>query len=184
MTLSNGLLLIADDERPAAIAHAQIFKTAGWKVVLAGSHVEARQHLASAVPERALIEQRLADSSGLDLLRDLKQISPLTRVVVLTRFASLSGAVQAVRAGAFNYLSKPAPPTLLMDAFNDAEGAGSSMLSKGRLATLARMEWELINHVLVLFEGNISKTARALGVDRRGLRRKLFRGPTPEPEQM
>jgi two-component system response regulator RegA len=172
-------LLVADDQEQLANVHARLFEARGWQVLRAATLVEVKSQVAGAKPKRALIEQRLPDGCGLALLRTLKAALPDIRVVILTRFASLTGAVQSMRAGAHNYLSKPVGSAQLLAAFDDQQDQGNvDQQADGRAQpnTLARMEWEFINQVLLQCEGNISQAARALGVDRRGLRRRLWRG--------
>ena len=128
-------------------------------------------------PERAVLDLNLGGSSGLALIQPLLAINPDCRVVVLTGYASIATAVDAVKLGAVQYLAKPVEIEAILAAFDDdgdpdvAHGVPDEPLSVDRL------EWEHIQRVLNENEGNISATARALKMHRRTLQRKLAKRP-------
>jgi two-component system response regulator RegA len=117
---------------------------------------------------------------GLEVVRQLREIDPTTRVVVLTGYGSIATALEAVRLGATHYLTKPADVDELLAAFarGDAEEAPAAR-PQVVAATLARVEWEHIQRVLTDCGGNVSQAARQLGLHRRSLQRKLAKYPVP-----
>lgn len=127
-------------------------------------------------PGRALVDLKLADASGLQVISGLKEALPDIDIVMLTGYSSIATAVEAVKRGAINYLCKPVGVDDILDAFAigdtpDIPEAASQPLSVDRL------EWEHIQKVLLEHDGNISATARALGMHRRTLQRKLQKRP-------
>jgi two-component system response regulator RegA len=112
--------------------------------------------------------------SGLDLLRRLMAIDPTTKVLMLTGYGSIATAMEAVRLGAVNYLTKPADVDDILAAFDPEAQAGDT--SPGlETPSLARVEWEHIQRVLNDCDGNLSEAARRLGMHRRSLQRKASR---------
>jgi len=126
-------------------------------------------------PEFAVVDLRIGDASGLDVVRALIAKDPGTRVVMLTGYGSIATAVEAVRAGAVHYLSKPVDIDQILAAF-EGKSATSSVGSV-EVPSLARVEWEHIQRVLSDCDGNISQAARLLGLHRRSLQRKLSKDP-------
>ncbi|MDF3070153.1 MAG: hypothetical protein K0R38_5754 [Polyangiaceae bacterium] len=126
-------------------------------------------------PELAVVDLRIGDASGLDVLRALLAKDPATRVVMLTGYGSIATAVEAMRLGAVHYLTKPADAEQIVAAL--MRGNGDTPAPAEEPLTLARAEWEHINHVLVSVSGNISEAARRLGLHRRSLQRKLSKYP-------
>ncbi len=125
-------------------------------------------------PELAIVDLRMPGRSGLELLQELKRIDATTKVVMLTGFGSIATAVDAMRLGATNYVSKPADADDILAAFARAQ----SPVLEGTLAdyqapSLARAEWEHIHRVLSDCGGVVSEAARRLGIHRRSLQRKL-----------
>ncbi len=133
--------------------------------------------LAEDAPELAVVDLRVGDASGLDVLRALLAKDPATRVVMLTGYGSIATAVEAMRLGAVHYLTKPADADQILAALQ--RGAAQSPAPTAEPLSLARAEWEHINHVLVSVAGNISEAARRLGLHRRSLQRKLAKYPPP-----
>ncbi len=113
--------------------------------------------------------------SGLDLVADLHAIEPTMQIVVLTGYGSIATAVEAVKRGAIDYLTKPADTDQILAAF-DRNGAATGETSE-HTPSLARVEWEHIQRTLADTGGNISETARRLGIHRRSLQRKLGKLP-------
>jgi two-component system, response regulator RegA len=140
----------------------------------AASLSEARR-LSEDAPEYAVVDLRVGDESGLDVLKALLAKDPATRVVMLTGYGSIATAVEAMRLGAVHYLTKPADADQIASALQ--RGTGDAAPAAGEPLSLARAEWEHINHVLVSVSGNISEAARRLGLHRRSLQRKLAKYP-------
>ena len=127
----------------------------------------------------ALIDLKLGAHSGLDLVGPLRQLLPAARIVLITGFASVATAVEAIKRGADNYLLKPVTAAMIINAITaDATPAPAS--PQPTMTPLSRLEWEHINQALVESDGNISAAARLLGMHRRSLQRKLSKRPGPE----
>jgi two-component system response regulator RegA len=136
--------------------------------------------LAEETPEYAVVDLRIGEESGLDVIRALVARDPATRIVMLTGYGSIATAVEAMRLGAVHYLTKPADADEILAALQRGQSAqdaepGPSVPSEP--LSLARAEWEHINRVLVSVSGNISEAARRLGLHRRSLQRKLAKYP-------
>jgi two-component system response regulator RegA len=125
-------------------------------------------------PELALVDLRLPGDSGLAVVRELKALDPATVVVVLTGYGSIATAVESIKLGAASYLTKPADADQIVAAF-----AGTQPDDSAEVPSLARVEWEHIQRVLTDCGGNVSRAARALGIHRRSLQRKLAKYPAP-----
>lgn len=138
-------------------------------------------------PELAVIDLRLPDGSGLDLIRSLHQAEPATIIVVLTGYGSIATALEAVQRGATWYLTKPVDIDDVIVAFARGDETLREELElppfeeaappKVQAPSLARLEWEHIQRVLNDCGGNISQAARVLGLHRRSLQRKLAKHP-------
>jgi two-component system response regulator RegA len=130
-------------------------------------------------PEMAVVDLRLPDMSGLDVVRELKAIDQNTSIVVLTGYGSIATALEAIRLGAVHYLTKPTDADRILDAFEHGLEARPRDLPVDT-PSLARVEWEHIQRVLADCGGNISEAARVLSMHRRSLQRKLAKYPTPK----
>jgi two-component system response regulator RegA len=119
----------------------------------------------------------MSGPSGLDLVAKLKKLDPNTRIVMLTGYASIATAVEAIKLGAVHYLAKPADADEILAAFQRDEG-DAAMPVQPKPLSVARLEWEHIQKVLTECDGNISETARRLNMHRRTLQRKLAKHPT------
>jgi two-component system response regulator RegA len=173
-------VLIVDDDGVTRESLAGWFRTAGWQVRTATGCKEALEQALAGMPDHAIIEQRLADGSGLDLLCSLSAIRPGLSSIVLTRYPSVAAAVHAIRLGFRDYLPKPVAwerlsrlfglpvPTFALPCQNDVSSDASP--------SLARIEWEHIEATMLACQGNISAAARRLRIHRRSLQRKLQRG--------
>jgi two-component system response regulator RegA len=167
-------LLVVEDDDTLRERLVRAFKERGFFAQGAATAAEANR-LTDEGPEYAVIDLRIGDESGLDVLRMLLAKDPATRIVMLTGYGSIATAVEAIRLGAVHYLTKPADADEILAALQRAD-ASSPALS-GEPLSLARAEWEHINHVLVSVSGNISEAARRLGLHRRSLQRKLAKYP-------
>ena len=165
-------LLIVEDDAVLARTLARSFERRGYGVtVLAGP--DGLEDVARAVrPTHAVVDLRLGGASGLDVIKRLHAIDPGTRIVVLTGFASIATAVEAIKLGATNYLTKPANTDDIEAAFAKTEGDAAVDVAS-RPTSIKTLEWEHIHQVLVDTDFNISEAARRLGLHRRTLARKL-----------
>jgi two-component system, response regulator RegA len=140
--------------------------------------IEAALRLAQEEsPECALVDLRIPDGSGLSLVRKLHALDPTTRIVVLTGYGSIRTALDAVRAGAVHYLTKPADIDEIIAAF-DHDGSPELVPPPTSVPSLDRVEWEHIDRVLTSCGGNITQAAALLGLHRRSLQRKLSKRPS------
>jgi two-component system response regulator RegA len=171
--MDNSLLLVDDDDvMRSRLARALIAR--GLRVLQAASYGEAMEHLEFESPDMAVVDLRMPGKSGLELVQEVKRKSPHTRIVVLTGYGSISNAVEAVRAGAVNYLSKPADADQVLAAFDaDPRSAQDGPLVDYQPLSLAQAEWNHIQRVMADCGGNLTQAARLLGIPRRTLQRKL-----------
>lgn len=167
-------ILIVEDHQMLRERLARAFRDRGFDVRVAGNYDEAIALAESDSPEYAVIDMRMPGRSGLELLRDLKKIDVATKVVVMTGFGSIATAVDAMRLGATNYISKPVDVDDILAAFERAEAPPLEGSPTHYAApSLARVEWEHIQRVLSDCAGNVSEAARRLNIHRRSLQRKL-----------
>ena len=163
-------LLIADDDAAFRNRIARALEQRGFIVTAVGSVAEALAQTARP-PAFAVIDLRLGDGNGLELVGPLRQARPDIRIVVLTGYGNIATAVAAVKAGAVDYLSKPA----------DADDVVRALLAQGGVApappenpmSADRVRWEHIQRVYELCNHNVSETARRLSMHRRTLQRIL-----------
>ena len=129
-----------------------------------------------------LIDLKLGPQSGLDLIQPLRQSQPRARIVLLTGYASVATAVEAIKRGADHYLPKPATTAMILKALTEdaADAEDTSVQPQATMTPLSRLEWELINQAMAESNGNVSAAARLLGMHRRSLQRKLAKRPGPE----
>jgi two-component system, response regulator RegA len=129
---------------------------------------------------QAIVDLKIAQDSGLALIKNLLLINPDIRIVMLTGYSSVSTAVEAIKLGAINYLCKPLDVDTILAAFEhtamDNPDINTTIISAP--PSLDRMEWEHIQKTLLANNGNISATARELGMHRRTLQRKLTKRPS------
>jgi two-component system response regulator RegA len=128
----------------------------------------------------AIVDLKMPGDSGLVLIKELRALNSEMNIVMLTGFASIATAVEAVKLGANQYLAKPVNAEEILEAFNKLDGNEALDIHASPL-TVDKLEWEHINRILNENKGNISATARALNMHRRTLQRKLQRKPIKEP---
>ncbi len=163
-------LLLVDDDAPFRQRLALTLERRGFAVTGVGSVAEARQH-AALKPGHAVIDMRLEDGNGLDLVGELRALRPDIKIVVLTGYGNLATAVAAVKAGAVDYLAKPADPEDIVQALNALPGSRPEAPAEPMSAD--RVRWEHIQQVYELCSRNVSETARRLKMHRRTLQRIL-----------
>ena len=170
-----GLLVVDDDEVLCQVLSRALGKR-GYAVCSAHSHQEALAQADSFHPEYAVVDLRIGPDSGLHVIRDLTLREPGIRIVVLTGFASISTAVESIKLGAIHYLTKPAEIDDIIQAFYHDQGDSDADISAQPMS-VKRLEWEHLQKVLNDHDGNISAAARAMGMHRRTLQRKLAKKP-------
>ena len=171
-------LLLVDDNEIFCSTMQRAFGQRGYEVRLAHNVPQAEALLKSWSPEFAVLDLRLPGPAGLTLIPRIKAASPDARVVMLTGYASIATAIEAIKLGAVHYLAKPVDADEVEAAFRRA--GGDDMVSPSEsLFSVHRLEWEHIQRVLTEHRGNISATARALHMHRRTLQRKLNKHPAP-----
>ena len=168
------LLLVDDDETFCKVLSAAL-ENRGFCVCVAHSVEQAIPLAKANPPEFAVIDLKMGGAPGLGLVKALHELDPNTRIVVLTGYASIATAVEAIKLGATQYLAKPANADEIVAAFGHV--ADSDAPIKAQPTQIENLEWEHIQRVLHEHGDNISATARALNMHRRTLQRKLAKPP-------
>ena len=169
-------LLLVDDDATFCRVLGRALSRRGFAVVTAQDSATALRLAATDPPEYAVVDLNLAGDSGLLLIPELLALEPATRIVVLTGYASIATAVEAIKLGAVHYLPKPADADQVVAALAATTGDPAAPVN-ARPLSVNRLEWEHIQRVLRDNDGNISATARLLGMHRRTLQRKLAKRP-------
>jgi len=168
-------LLLVDDDHTFCQVLSVALEKRGYSVTLAHSVEQALPLAAANPPEYAVVDLKMGGASGLTLVQSLHELDSATRIVVLTGYASIATAVEAIKLGATQYLSKPANADEIVAAFGHS--ASAELPLNTQPSTVSRLEWEHIQRILQEHQGNISATARALNMHRRTLQRKLNKFP-------
>jgi two-component system response regulator RegA len=174
MTDEQPSLLLVEDDETLRERLTRAFARRGYAVTGAGTVGEALSAARTDPPELAVVDLKLPDGTGLDVVRELRALDAATRVVVLTGYGSIATAVEAVRLGAVDYVPKPATAEAILAALLRGSQADAPPLI---VPSLARVEWEHIQRVMEHCEGNVSHAAELLGLHRRSLQRKLAKNP-------
>jgi two-component system response regulator RegA len=172
MTMPETFLLVDDDETFTHVL-ARALSKRGHQVLTASNSEEALQLAESHQISKALIDLKMEGETGLQLIPELKKLPVPPTIVMLTGYSSIATTVEAIKLGALNYLCKPASIEEILNAFT----TGNTVTIPTSPPSVDRLEWEHIQKVLNEHEGNISATARALGMHRRTLQRKLQKKP-------
>jgi two-component system response regulator RegA len=178
--VSTERLLLVDDDPVFRDRLARALTARGMVVETAADADSALRLAEGGAFAAAIIDLRLGQDSGLRLVADLRSRHPALSMVVLTGFGSIATALEAVRLGARDYLTKPVEPEQILQALRGERVAGM-MTTAADLepASLDRVEWEHIQRVLCDVGHNITRAAKLLGIDRRSLQRKLAKYPPP-----
>ena len=167
------LLMIIEDDATFSRTLGRSFERRGYQVVLAENIDQAKTLLGSHKPGYAVVDLQLhGHASGLSCVQMLHEFDPTMLIVVLTGFASINTAVEAIKLGACQYLAKPSNTDDIETAFNHVAGSARIALTN-RATSIKTLEWERIHEVLSATNFNISEAARQLGMHRRTLARKL-----------
>ncbi|PQO38416.1 response regulator transcription factor [Blastopirellula marina] len=172
--MSRPSILLVDDDDILRNRLTRALASRGFDVYSAKTKEDAISQAEEAQPERAVLDLKMPETSGIEILKELLRVSPLTQTVILTGYGSITNAVEAVRLGAINYLTKPADADEILAAFeNHATETPTSDPQNYNPQSLAEAEWEHIHRVLNDCGGNLSEAARLLDIPRRTLQRKL-----------
>jgi len=169
------LLLVDDDALYCRILGNAMTKR-GFTVLIAHHVQQALEMVGEVPPKYAVIDLNMPGESGLVLVEKIHKLEPESHMVVLTGFASVATAVEAIKLGATHYLAKPADADEVLKALGKSEGCVDIEVKQQPMSP-KRLEWEHIQKVLTENDGNISETARQLGMHRRTLQRKLQKRP-------
>jgi len=163
-------LLIVDDDKPFLQRLARAMETRGFTVRTAESVADGLMQLETASPAFAVVDLRLGDGNGLDVISALKARRPDARAIVLTGYGNIATAVNAVKLGAVDYLSKPVDADHVVHALLNGDRA---VEPPEKPMTPDRIRWEHIQRIYELCNQNVSETARRLNMHRRTLQRIL-----------
>lgn len=173
------ILLVEDDEVFSRVM-SRALSHRDYRVSQAANEDEALALIASTAFSYAILDLNLGGHTSLGLIAPLKQANPNSRILILTGYASITTAVEAIKLGADNYLAKPADADEILSALLESDQSnGSHEPESTHLEPMSvrRLEWEHIQKVLKENDGNISETARQLKMHRRTLQRKLQKRP-------
>ena len=166
------LLLIVEDDASFSRTLRRSFERRGYEVLVAAGLEEMEELLQTRTPHYAVVDLKLSGASGLACVQVLHEHDPEMLIVVLTGFASIATAVEAIKLGACHYLAKPSNTDDIEEAFGKAAGNVKTPLSQ-RPTSIKTLEWERIHQTLAETGFNVSESARRLGLHRRTLARKL-----------
>ncbi len=178
-TSENPRLLLVDDDKTFCMVLRQALEKRHFEVFVAHDLETGIATAEEVEPEYAVIDLRIGHDSGLNMVKRLVELDDNTRIVMLTGFASIATAVEAIKLGAIHYLTKPADADEIMTALHKDTGDDTVEI-KDKPLSVKRLEWEHLQKVLVEHDGNISAAARALGMHRRTLQRKLEKRPVKD----
>jgi two-component system, response regulator RegA len=164
-------LLLVDDDRPFLTRLTRAMEARGFQVSAAESVADGIAQIRKAAPAFAVIDMRLADGNGLDVISELKALRPDARGVILTGYGNIATAVTAVKLGAFDYLAKPADADEIYSALMAIQHDKAELPENPMSAD--RVRWEHIQRIYELCGRNVSETARRLNMHRRTLQRIL-----------
>ena len=169
-------LLIVDDDLTFCRVLSRAMEGRGYDVAVAHDVAQAVWSAEHNAPQFAVVDLRMPGPSGLTLIKKLKEMDSEIRVVVLTGYVSIATAIEAIKIGATHYLAKPVRAEEIIAAFGRTAADADIEVVEETLP-VSRVEWEYIQKVLLEHQGNIHATAKALGMHRRTLQRKLAKRP-------
>ena len=175
MEIERSLLIVEDDDGFARTLKRS-FERRGYDAVIAASLEQVEAILKEKTFGYAVVDLKLGGASGLVCVEKLHAHDPEMLIVVLTGFASIATAVEAIKLGACHYLAKPSNTDDIEEAFRKAQGNAQVALAE-RSTSIKTLEWERIHQTLIETDFNISEAARRLGMHRRTLARKLEKRP-------
>ena len=171
------VVLVVDDEATFRNRLCRAFRERGWEAHAADGGTEALELVRNTSPDLVLLDLRMPEVSGLDLIERIKELDPTITLFILTGYGSIPTAMQALKLGADHYLAKPLDVDQILTAYEDVGRDAVGKSAPLTVPSLARVEWEHIQRVLSDCSGNISQAAKLLGIHRRSLQRKLSKYP-------
>lgn len=178
-TTAKKLLIIEDDIALASVLTRRMTKQ-GFECQQCHDATQGLLIARQFRPTHVLLDMKLEQENGLKLISPLRQLLPDVTMVLLTGYASIATAVEAIRLGADNYLAKPVDTQTLLSALSVTQFDYEIETLTEEPLSPKRLEWEHIQQVLTANNGNVSATARQLGMHRRTLQRKLLKKPTAD----
>lgn len=169
--------LLVDDDATYLRVLQRALQRRGIHCSVASDSASALRLAAANPPDFALVDLRLDDESGLELIAPLRALRADMKIILVTGYASVATAVEAIKRGADDYLPKPASVAMILRTL---DGVGEMVDVEETMTPLSRLEWEHIQQAMNASGGNISAAARLLGMHRRSLQRKLAKRPGPE----
>jgi len=167
--------LLVDDDEVFRQRLGRAFRLRGWEAYEASDGAQAVEAAREFGPDLAVVDLRLAGESGMDIVRALRALDATISIIMLTGYGSIATALEAVKCGANDYLSKPVDVDQILAAYSGASPAETR--AAATIPSLGRVEWEHIQRVLTDCGGNVSQAAKLLGLHRRSLQRKLSKYP-------
>lgn len=171
------VIVVVDDDKVFRNRLCRAFRDRGCEAHEAGTKEECIGLATTVSPDLVLLDLKMPNISGLDLIQSIKQIDATISIIMLTGYGSIPTAMQALKLGADHYLAKPADAEQILDAYAQLTKDVTEHHTPTTVPTLARVEWEHIQRVLADCAGNISQAAKLLGIHRRSLQRKLSKYP-------
>ena len=166
------VIMVVDDDQTFLQVLARSLRRKGYEAITADSVNRARELLKRHSPDMAVVDLKMQGETGLTLLPDLKAANNRMNIIVLTGFASIATAVEAMRLGARDYLCKPADTHQIINALLGKNAPATPEIRESPMS-VEQLEWEHLHKILQEHEGNVSATARSLNMHRRTLQRKL-----------
>jgi len=179
-TTDHLVVLVVDDDQTFRQRLCRAFRDRGCEAHEVGTREETLQLATNVSPDLVLLDLKMPNLSGLDLIQDIKKLDSTIAVVILTGYGSIPTAMQALKLGADHYVSKPADAEQILDAYRELTTDPAGKHAPTTVPSLARVEWEHIQRVLSDCSGNITQAAKLLGIHRRSLQRKLSKYPPPQ----
>ncbi|HTY64104.1 MAG TPA: response regulator [Acidobacteriota bacterium] len=171
-------VLIIDDDVIFRTRLSRAFEHRGWEVHGAGDLNSALGAASEISPDLVIIDLRMPGESGIEVVRRLRDLDSTVSIIMLTGYGSIATALEAIMSGANHYLTKPVDVDQILATYENIRSSPSSDTpSPETVPSLARVEWEHIQRILTDCGGNITQTAKLLGIHRRSLQRKLSKRP-------
>ena len=168
------IVLVVDDDDVFRSRLCRAFAARGWQAHEAGDMSSAIRLAEAHGPDLAVVDLRLSGAGGLDIVRNLRRLDETICIIMLTGYGSIATALTATKLGANHYMSKPADADQILACYQRLTDQSAAVETVApEVPTLARVEWEHIQRILVDCQGNISQAAKLLGLHRRSLQRKL-----------